>query len=106
MADFLLHKDATVTCLHSGRASPVQTNRRVKVSGNPIVTQASIYKIEQGCTLPPQSGGPCVSATWTSAATRVRAGGRPVLLKSSQATCQPTATGLNVTITQNRVKGS
>jgi hypothetical protein len=36
----------------------------------------------------------------------VRAGGVPVLLQDSQAICAPTGTGLNVVVTQVRVKGT
>ncbi|MEM6354026.1 MAG: hypothetical protein AAF766_25055, partial [Cyanobacteria bacterium P01_D01_bin.14] len=73
----------------------------------PIVTQTSSYTIA-GCTLPPPNvaNGPCVSAQWVSAATRVRANGVPVLLQDSQAICTPTATGLNVVMTQTRVRGT
>ncbi len=105
MAAFLLHEDATVQCLHQGRAQPTVTDLRVKVSGKKIVTQPPPYTVA-GCTLPPQSGGPCVSAAWTSAATRVRASGLPVLLKDSQATCVPTSTGVSILTTQTHVKGT
>ena len=105
MADPLLHENATVQCLHSGQAKPSVTNQRVKVGGQKIVTQPAPYTIS-GCSLPPQSGGPCVTAMWSSAATRVKAGGMAVLLKNSQATCAPTGTGLNIISTQTRVKGT
>jgi uncharacterized protein DUF4280 len=105
MGDALLHDAALVQCMHMGRAQPVMTSRHVKVSGQAIVTQSDGYSIS-GCTLPPNSGGPCVSAQWTSAATRVKAGGEPVLLKSSQAICTPTATGLTIIQTQTRVTGT
>ena len=105
MAEALLHENATVQCQHRGQATPTVTNQRVKVSGQEIVTQPTSYTIS-GCTLPTQSGGPCVTATWTSAATRVKAGGTAVLLKNSQATCSPTGTGLNIISTQTRVKGT
>jgi hypothetical protein len=54
---------------------------------------------------PPSGNGPCVSAQWVSAATRVQVGGSPVLLTDSQAVCAPTGTGLNVLVTQQRVTG-
>jgi hypothetical protein len=104
----LLHENAIVQCVHSpGQAQPTQTDRRVKVSGQKIVTQPVPYTIS-GCSLPPPSAGngPCVTANWTSAATRVRASGQPVLLTDSQALCAPTGTGLNVVSTQTRVKGT
>jgi len=105
MAAEFLHQGATVQCLHSGQAQPTVTSPRVKVGNQPIVTQSSPYTVA-GCTLPTQSGGPCVTAQFTSAATKVRAGGLPILLKTSQATCTPTGTGLNILSTQMRVKGT
>jgi hypothetical protein len=105
MPGFLLHSGATVLCMHAGQAQPVVFFPRVKVSGQPIVTQTSSYVIA-GCPfVPPSGNGPCVSAQWISAATRVRAGGVPVLLQDSQAICAPTGTGLNILVTQLRVKG-
>jgi hypothetical protein len=108
MPGHLLHENAMVQCVHSpGQAKPTQTDRRVKVCGQKIVTQPAPYTIS-GCSLPPPfaGNGPCVTANWTSAATRVRASGQPVLLTDSQALCAPTATGLNIVSTQTRVKGA
>jgi hypothetical protein len=107
MADEMLHQGATVQCLHAGQAQPMFANPRVKVGDQAIVTQSSTYTIA-GCTLPPppSGNGPCVTGQFTSGATRVRAGGQPVLLKSNQAICAPTGTGLNVITTQTRVKAT
>lgn len=107
MPGFLLHQGATVLCLHAGQATPASVFPRVKVSSQAVVTQPTVYTIS-GCTLPPPpaANGPCVTATWVTAATRVRAGGIPVLLQDSQAVCAPTGTGLNVVVTQTRVKGT
>lgn len=105
MPGFLVHQGATVLCLHGGTAQPVVTNPRVKVSGQPIVTQSSTYTIA-GCSLSASTGPFCASAQWTTAATRVKAGGVPVVLQDSQATCVSTGTGLNIALTQMRVKGT
>lgn len=105
MPGFLLHSGATVLCMHAGQAQPIISNPRVKVSGQPIVTQTSSYTIT-GCPfVPPSGNGPCITAQWITAATRVRAGGMSVLLQDSQAVCAPTGTGLNIVVTQVRVKG-
>ena len=106
MPGFLLHVGAKVICMHSGQAQPVTSNHHVKVSGQEVVTQSNNYSIT-GCTLPPPTSGngPCASAQWVTAATRVKANEMPVLLKDSQATCTPSGTGLNVLVTQNRVRG-
>ncbi|MDP9350890.1 MAG: hypothetical protein M3P51_05040 [Chloroflexota bacterium] len=106
MPGFLLHQGATVICMHGGQAQPTVPNPRVRVSGQPIVTQTTAYTIA-GCPfVPPGGTGPCVTAQWVIAATRVRAGGVPVLLQDSQAVCVPTGTGLNVIVTQLRVRGT
>jgi hypothetical protein len=106
MTGFLLHQGATVLCLHAGQAQPVASSPRVSVGGQPVVTQPTGYTVA-GCTLPPPpaANGPCVTAQWVTAATRVRVGGVPVLLRDSQAVCAPTGTGLTVVMTQIRVKG-
>ena len=50
--------------------------------------------------------GPCVTGQWITAATRILAGGQPVLLQDSQAICTPTGTGLQVVVTQPRVRAT
>lgn len=106
MPGFLLHLGATVLCAHvPGQATPVVTNPRVKVGGQPIVTQTSQYVIAScgQLTIPAPA---CATAQWITAATRVRASGVPVLLQDSQAMCVPTGTPLNIVVTQVRVKGT
>lgn len=106
MPGFLLHMGATVLCLHAGQAQPTATSPRVKVGGQPITTQTSTYTIA-GCPFVVASvASPCVTAQWVTAATRVRAGGMPVLLQDSQAVCTPNGTGLNIVVTQARVRGT
>jgi hypothetical protein len=105
MPGFLLHLGATVMCMHCGQAQPTAPNPRVLVSGQPVVTMAAPYVVA-GCPfVPPSGNGPCVTAQWITSATRVLAGGVPVLLQDSQAICAPTGTGLNIVMTQVRVKG-
>ena len=107
MPGFVLHAGAVVLCLHAGQAQPTVSNPRVRVGGQPVVTQPAPYTVA-GCTLPPPiaANGPCVTAQWITAATRVRAGGTPVLLGDSQAICAPSGTGLNVVVTQVRARGT
>ena len=106
MPGYLLHVGATVLCAHAGQAQPTMPSTRVRVSNQPIATQPAPYAIA-GCTLPPPTAanGPCVTAQWITAATRVRADNLPVLLQDSQAICAPTGTPLNIVLTQLRVKG-
>ena len=105
MPGYLLHVGATVVCAHLGQAKPTMPNKRVKVSNQQVVTQLEPYAIT-GCVEPaPTAGkGPCVTAQWTTAATRVKAGNQPVLLEDSQATCAPTGTPISILLTQKRVK--
>jgi hypothetical protein len=106
MPGFLLHQGATVLCLHGGQAQPTAPNPRVKVGGQPVVTQPSPYTVA-GCPFSTAAGPlPCVTAQWVSASTRVRVGGVPVLLQDSQAVCTPNGTGVNIVVTQVRVKGT
>jgi hypothetical protein len=105
MPGYMLHMGATVICSHGGQAMPTMPNPRVKVSSQPIVTQPTMYTVA-GC--PFVSGTnplPCVTASWVSAAVRVKAGGVPVLLQDSQAITTPNGVPLNVVVTQVRVKG-
>lgn len=104
MPGFILHVGATVLCAHAGQAQPTTPNPRVTVSGQPSVTMASPYLVA-GCTLPPPPGanGPCVTAQWVTAATRVTSSGQPLLLLDSQAICVPTGTPLLPAVTQTRV---
>lgn len=105
MPGFLLHVGATVTCMHGGQAQPTVPLPRVRVSGQPAVGQSGPYAVA-GCPFVPPAAGPCVTAQWVVAATRVRSGGVPLVLQDSTAVCTPTGTGLLVAATQTRVKGT
>jgi len=103
MPSFILHLGATVMCSHGGQAQPTAPNPRVLLSGQPVTTQAPPYVIA-GCPfVSPGGNGPCVTAQWVVAATRVFAGGPPVLTQTSVAVCAPTGTPLNIILTQPRV---
>jgi hypothetical protein len=106
MPGFLLHVGATVVCSHGGQATPVSFDPKATVGLQPVVTLSSNYAIA-GCTLspPPTANGPCATAVFTSAATRITVAGRPVLLRDSLSTCAPTATPLQVTQVQTKVSG-
>ena len=106
MPGFLLHVGAMVQCMHGGMAQATAPNPRVKVMGQPIVTQVAPWTIA-GCAFPPPplANGPCVTAQWVMGALRVKANGMPVLLQDSQALCLPTGTGLIISMTQTRVRG-
>jgi hypothetical protein len=106
MAALVLHSGATVICAHAGQAKPTAPDPRVKVGGRPVVVLSTSYVVT-GCTfVPPAAGPPCLTATWIAGATRVLAGGVPILLQDSRSICQPTGTPLTVLVTQPRVKGT
>lgn len=105
MPGFLLHIGATVMCAHAGQAQPTAPNPRVMVGGQPVVTQTAPYTVA-GCPFNVSGApSPCVTAQWVTGATRVFAGGQPVLLQDSQAICTPNGTPLTVVVTQVRVRG-
>ncbi|MGK7872668.1 MAG: hypothetical protein AB4426_04945 [Xenococcaceae cyanobacterium] len=106
MPGYLLNVSSTVLCAHGGQAKATVSNPRVKVIGQPTVTQVSPYAIA-GCANPPPPAnvGPCITATWTTASVRVKSMGMPLLLQDSKALCTPTGTPLNVIPIPTRVKG-
>ncbi len=106
MPGYLLHVGATVICSHGGQAQATVPNPRVRVGGQPIVTQGAPYTVA-GCPFSTPGGPmPCVTANWVTAAVRVRASGQPVLLQDSQAITTPNGVPLNVLVTQVRVRGA
>ena len=105
MPGFVLHVGATVICAHAGQAQPTAPNPRVSVTGQPVTTLATSYVIA-GCGLTGSGAPPCATAQWVVGATRVLAGGVPVLLQDSQAVCVPTGTGLTPLVVQARVQGT
>ncbi|RAO78108.1 hypothetical protein [Dyella jiangningensis] len=103
MPGFLLHVGATVLCSHAGQAQAMTPNPRVAVSGQPTVTLAGPWVVA-GCALPPPpaANGPCVTAQFVTAATRVTSNGQPLLCFDSQAICAPTGTPLLIVASQMR----
>lgn len=103
MPGAILHQGAQVLCMHGGQAIPTSPAPVVTVGGMAVATQAAPYSIA-GCPfVPPAGTGPCVTAQWVTAATRVTVSGAPVLLLDSQAVCTPTGTGVAVVMAQQRV---
>lgn len=102
MPGFVLHVGATVLCAHAGHAQPTVPDPRMVVGGQPSVTLGAPWVVA-GCALPPNAGGPCVTAQYVTAATRVTSNGQPLLLLDSQAICAPTGTPLFAVATQIRV---
>jgi hypothetical protein len=105
MPGFLLHVGATAQCSHVGSASPMTPNARVLVSSQPTVTLPTLYTVA-GCPNPPVSGGPCLTAQFTTSAVRLLSNGVPLLLFDSLAMCAPTGVPLQIVSTQTRVTGT
>jgi hypothetical protein len=92
-----------VQCAHLAPAQPTQPNPRVLVMGQPTITMPPPYAIT-GCPFNISGGpSPCVTAQWTTAATRVFSNGQPLVLIDSQAICAPNGTPLVILATQTRV---
>lgn len=100
----LVHQGATVQCSHGGQALPMMVYPRVTVSGNPVVVQNDTYMITSCPLVPPAPK--CVTGTWTMAATRVFAGGTPVVLFDSQSVTAASGQPMIVLSTQMRVTGT
>jgi hypothetical protein len=98
----ILHVGATVLCAHGGMAGPTAPVPRVLVGGLPVTTITAPYGVV-GCPLPPNAGGPCVTAAWSVGAIRVFAMGQPVAIQTGVAVCAPTGTPLTPTVVQPRV---
>jgi hypothetical protein len=99
MPGFLVHLGATVLCAHGGQAM------RVLVNGQPVATQPTPYTVA-GCPfVAGTTPSPCLMAQLVTSATRVFAGGMPVILFDSQAMCAPNGTPLMITSTQPKVMG-
>ncbi len=90
----VLNMSANVICMHGGKASLTKVNPRVKVMGQPTFT-APCPVVIAGCAFPPPpaANGPCVSATISMGATRVKSMGMPVLIGN------PSAFSAAVTVT-------
>ena len=106
MPGFLLHAGATILCAHGGQVQATVPSPRVRVAGQPIVTQPNPHTVA-GCPFN-VSGAPvpCVTAQWVVAALRVTSNGQPVVLMDSQAVCVPNGTPLIPAAAQTRVIGS
>lgn len=107
MPGYLLHQGTMGQCPHGGQAQLTGLIPRVKVMGQPIAVQSPPTAIA-GCANPPPPThvGPCTTALWQTAATRIKAMGQPVLLEDSRSTCLPINTPLLILLTQYRVKGT
>ena len=105
MAGTLVQQGATVLCSHGGQATPTTPNPRVTPVRAAAVSLAAPWTVA-GCPLPPNAGGPCVTAMWTAGTVRVRSSGQPLVVRTGTATCVPTGVPVQVVVTQVRVTAS
>jgi hypothetical protein len=97
----ILHVGATVLCSHAGQATPLTPFPRVTLSGQPAVTLTCAYAVA-GCALTGTPNPPCATGQWILGATRVLAGGAPVVTMAGQSVCVPTGTPLMPVVAQLR----
>ena len=88
-------------CTHAGQATPLAPFPRVTVSAQPVVVLSTPYAVA-ACALTGTTVPPCVTGQWVMGATRVLAGGTPVVTMASQSTCIPTGTPLMPLVAQTR----
>ena len=83
----VLHTGTTATCPHGGSLNVIAAGARVLLGGMPAAT-LSDQGLVAGCALvigtKPQ---PCVTTRWIVGATRVTAGGQPLLINPVTALC-------------------
>ena len=101
----VLDDRSVLTCAHQGKVQLKPSGRKVTIEGSAVLTGADVLAVS-ACTLPPAAGGPCKTASFATAATRVTVSGQPVLVSSGVATCSPTTTPVSVVRTQSRVKAT
>jgi hypothetical protein len=105
VAGNLVQQGATVLCSHGGQVQPTMPSPRVRLSGSPAVGLPAPWTVS-GCPFPPNSGGPCVTASWTVGTVRVTSMGQPLVLSTGSATCVPTGVPTNVVVTQLRARAT
>lgn len=96
---------STAICAHGGQAQATAPAVRVRAAGSPAVLATAPWTIA-GCPFPPNSGGPCVTAMWSTSTVRVRSSGQPLVISTGSATCAPTGVPLTVLVAQPRVRAT
>lgn len=103
MPGTILTKDTTIQCGHGATATAVAPQPRVTIAGGAVLVAASTHAVP-GCPLTPPSTPPkCVTLAWMMPATRVTAGGVPVLISTSMSQSTGNGTPGVVASTQSRV---
>ena len=99
----VLTSGSTVLCPHAGSVMLSSIEPRVKAMGQPVATLKQPDTVS-ACTFQVSGApAPCVTVNWVTTATRVRAGGVPLILQNSMGLTVPNGTPVSVVNTQMRV---
>ncbi len=100
----ILTTGAVMICAHGGQVHAVAPNPRVKVMGQPVLTQVAPLVVTGCAQLPPPVAiGPCLTALWITGSLRVKVMGQPVVTQASQSICVPAGTPATIVTTGLRV---
>src|SRR5690349_9048712 len=103
MPGSLLHAGSVIACPHGGQALAVTSSARVMVSGSPVVTSDTVYRIV-GCPHTSLAAAtPCTTGRWLTGATRVLSEERPLAIPSGASACEPGGEPMMVLATPERV---
>jgi hypothetical protein len=82
MPSLVITTSATITCVHQGALKIVPSQHQVLVGHQPVAIALDQISIV-GCPgIPPSAIPSCTKATWSGVASRVLAGGQPVLVQA------------------------
>lgn len=83
MGDPVLTATSQIICAHAAPVSIASSTARVRIGGDQALTQSDVFT-PTGCLfIIAGASSPCTTVQYVTAAVRVRAEGRPVLLQSS-----------------------
>ena len=103
---FVLTAGSLLVCAHGGHATPAVVAPRLQIGGQPALAQGPFFVAGCANPPPPAGTGPCVTAEFLIAATRVRSTGLALLTDAAPSLCTPTGTPLTVAALQARVRAS
>ena len=88
MPGTILTTASQIQCPHGGQAILTTANTKGFAENMPALLESDIHTVA-GCpfTLPGPKYSPCIRIEWSGGATRVKASGTPVLVKSSVGRC-------------------
>lgn len=105
MPGTLVTQGSIVQCAHAGPARPAGVAPRVTVGGEPVAVATTVFTVS-GCGLAGTPVPPCTVLQWLAPATRVTAGGVPLLLRASGPLSPSNGSPALVVQTQTRVVGT